>query len=314
MSAAFLYPGQGSQRSGMVKHLFEQFPSVTQPLLNEADEIVDYPLSSVCMDYPDDKLRSTDVAQPAIFLVSFLTDAVLADAGARPDVVAGHSLGEYTALVAAGVLAWQDALALVQRRGELMAQVSQKTAGGMAAVLNVGEATVSAWCQQAAEETSQVVELANDNGEWQQVIAGQDGALARFGEIFADAALEDSSLVPLKVSAPFHCSLMSPVEEELGRAMDAVTFSDPVRPVVANVTAAPVATGEEAKQALRRQVAGTVRWRETLALLGREGHDPLVEVGPGKVLAGLTRRALPEATALSTQDTRFLRRTLSTLV
>ncbi|MEU3465589.1 ACP S-malonyltransferase [Streptomyces sp. NPDC006733] len=305
----FLFPGQGSQRVGMGLHLLQERPDLHELYYHPADEILGIPLSRMCWEGPEEALRDTAVTQPAVFLTSLATLEVLRGHGIRPDTVAGHSLGEYTAMVAAGVLEWEDALCLVRRRGELMAGVNREVPGSMAAVLGLDLPTVEEICAEVAAATGQVVEVANDNEPGQAVVSGQVDAVAlvrkeaeRRG---ATKALE------LAVGAPFHCSLMAGIEEEFAADLARVSFHDPRVPFVSGVTAQYVTSAREAVECLRRQLAGRVRWTGTVRRLAADGGARFVEVGPGKALGGLSRRIVPEVPVHATNDERRLARTLA---
>ncbi|MER5541050.1 ACP S-malonyltransferase [Streptomyces sp. NPDC002589] len=305
---AFLFPGQGSQQVGMGLALLERRPQLVDTYYREADQILGFPLSTLCWEGPDEALRDTSVTQPAVFLTSLATLDVLTAHGIEPDVVAGHSLGEYTALVCAGVLDWRDALRLVRRRGELMAAVNEQVPGGMAAVLGLDLAAVEEICAKVRSELGRVVEVANDNEPGQVVVSGTTVAVA---EVMRESERCGArKAVSLKVGAPFHCSLMRGIEEEFATELADVEFRDPLVPVVSSVTAAPVTTAEEAVAALRRQLTGRVRWTGTVRRMERAGADTFVEVGPGRVLGGLCRRIAPDSTVYATDGASRLARTL----
>ncbi|GGO79901.1 ACP S-malonyltransferase [Wenjunlia tyrosinilytica] len=305
---AFLFPGQGSQRVGMGLHLLQERPDLLDLYYRPADEILSLPLSTLCWEGPVEALRDTAVTQPAVFLTSLATLEVLRGRGAAPDVVAGHSLGEYTALVAADVLDWTDALRLVRRRGELMSAVNESVPGSMAAVIGLDLATVEEICAEVTRECGQVVEVANDNEPAQAVVSGQAGAVARVRE---EAERRGATkAVALDVGAPFHCSLMAGIEKEFAEELSRVTFRDPRVPFVSGVTADRVTTAGEAVDCLRRQLAGRVRWTGTVRRVAAEGVGRFVEVGPGRVLGGLCRRITPEVPVRATNDERRLAQVL----
>lgn len=284
---AFLFPGQGSQSVGMGQDLAEHF-SVARATFEEANDVLGFDLAGVCFRGPEEKLNLTEFTQPAIFAVSVAAFRVLHERGWQPDFAAGHSLGEYSANAAAGVISFADALRSVHRRGQLMQEAVAAGEGAMAAVLGLAFEQVAAICADAARKTGLVVAPANLNTPVQTVISGAAAAV----DAAASAAREQGArkVVMLRVSAPFHCALMQPAQEGLRPVLDAVVFADAAFPIVVNVDARPLSEGSQLREALVRQVTGAVRWTESIQRLVDSGVDQFIEVGPGKVLSGLLRQ------------------------
>ena len=287
---AFIFPGQGSQTVGMGKALAEAFP-ICRDTFAEADAALDEPLSRICFEGPGEQLALTENTQPAILAVSIAACRLLVSRGLTPAFVAGHSLGEYSANVAAGTFAFGDALRLVRRRGRYMQEAVPVGAGAMAAILGLDAEKVAAACEEAAQ--GDVVSPANLNGAGQVVIAGTREAVARAGE--RARALGARRVVPLPVSAPFHCALMKPAQERLAPELRAVAVFDPRVPIVANVNAELTRTARGAIEALVAQVSSPVLWEAVVRRLASEGVTTYVEVGPGTVLSGLVRKIHREA-------------------
>jgi [acyl-carrier-protein] S-malonyltransferase len=294
---AFIFPGQGSQAVGMGKALADAF-DVCRETFAEADAALGEPLSRLCFEGPEDQLRLTQNTQPAILTVSVAAYRLLASKGFQPAFVAGHSLGEYSAHVAAGTLSFADAVRTVRTRGRLMQEAVPVGEGAMAAIMGLDAATIAKVCEEAAE--GQVVSPANMNMPGQVVIAGARDAVARAGERAKAAGAK--RVVPLAVSAPFHCALMKPAEERLEPILRALPVSDPRVPVDANVDAEPKRQGTAAIDALVRQVSCPVRWEDVMRRLASEGVRSYVEVGPGTVLTGLGRKIQRDATFASVED------------
>ena len=291
---AFIFPGQGSQKVGMGKALADAFP-ICRETFEEADAALGEPLSRLCFEGPEDQLTLTENQQPAILAVSVAALRFVESLGLQPSFVAGHSLGEYSANVAAGTMTFADALRTVRRRGRYMQEAVPVGAGAMAAVLGLDPALVAQACEEAAQ--GEVVSPANLNGAGQVVIAGARDAVARAGE--RAKALGARRVVPLAVSAPFHCALMKPAEERLAPELRALRTSQPRVPVVANVDGEPKRSAADAIEALIRQVSSPVRWEDVVLRLASEGVTTYVEVGPGTALSGMVRRIQREATIVN---------------
>lgn len=284
MRLAFLFPGQGSQYAGMGKSLADAFPAAARTF-EEADEALGFAISRLCFEGPEEELRRTENTQPALLAVSTAAFRVLAESGLRPEFVAGHSLGEYSALVAAGSLEFGDALRLVRERGRYMQEAVPASVGAMAALLKLPEGKLDGVLAEAAE--GEIVSAANFNSPDQVVIAGHAGAVRRAMELAKAAGARRA--VELPVSAPFHCAMMKPAQEKLKAALDATAFADPLCPLVNNWEARMVETGDEARRGLFEQIPNPVRWTESVRLLAALGADRFVEVGAGGVLTGLMR-------------------------
>ena len=281
---AFIFPGQGSQHVGMGRALAEAFTEA-RDAFEEADAAFGGALSGLCFEGPEDRLTLTEHTQPAILTVSTAAARVLAARGIQPDIVAGHSLGEYSAHVAAGTFAFADAVGVVRRRGRYMQEAVPVGQGAMAAILGLDAATVRRACEEAAD--GEVVSPANINSADQVVIAGATSAVRRAGE--RARALGAKRVVPLPVSAPFHCAMMKPAEERLAPELRALKVQRPRVPIVANVDAEAKRDAGPAIDALVRQVSSPVLWEAVMRRLASEGVTTYVEVGPGRVLSGLAR-------------------------
>jgi [acyl-carrier-protein] S-malonyltransferase len=307
-SIAFLFPGQGSQAVGMGKELADHHP-VARQTFEEADEALGYKLSQLCFEGPEEKLRLTEVTQPAILTASVAAWRVLDDKGLKPAFVAGHSLGEYSAHVAAGTLCFADAVRTVRNRGKYMQDAVPVGVGAMAAILGMDPDKVSAVCAEASN--GEVCEPANINSSEQIVISGNTGAVERAAKLATDRGAKRAVMLP--VSAPFHCSLMKPAQDLLAKDLQAVTFRRPVVPVACNVDAALLQDADRSRDALVRQVTGSVKWSQSIHLLIAQGVERFVEVGPGKVLSSLMRQIDRSKSASNVGDEASLQKTLGAL-
>jgi [acyl-carrier-protein] S-malonyltransferase len=297
---AFVFPGQGAQKVGMGKALAEVFP-VCRDTFDEADAALGESLSTLCFEGPEDRLQLTENTQPAILAVSVAACRLAESTGVRAAFAAGHSLGEYSAHVAAGTLSFADALRTVRRRGQYMQQAVPVGEGAMSAILGLDAEAVGAACREAAAATGgRVVSPANINAPGQVVIAGHHDAVARAGILAKEKGAK--RVIPLAVSAPFHCALMKPAEERLAPELRALATTDPAIPVVANVDAEPKRNAGAAIEALVQQVSSPVRWDDVVRRLIAEGVTRFVELGPGTVLAGLIRKIDRSVTVVSVED------------
>jgi [acyl-carrier-protein] S-malonyltransferase len=282
---AFVFPGQGSQKVGMGRALAESFPEC-RAVFDEADAALGESLSGLCFNGPEDRLVLTENTQPAILTVSIAAARLLESRGIRPSITAGHSLGEYSAHVAAGTMSFADAVRIVRRRGRYMQEAVPVGRGAMAAILGLDGDKVAQACDEAAE--GDVVAPANLNAPGQVVIAGSTEAVTRAGE--RAKALGARRVIMLPVSAPFHCALMKPAEDRLAPELRALPSSTPRVPVIANVDAEPKTDAPSSIEALVRQVSSPVRWEDVVRRLASSGIRAYVEVGPGTVLSGLVRK------------------------
>ena len=303
---AFLFPGQGSQSVGMGKELFHNH-AVARRTFEEADDALGYKLSHLCFEGPEEKLKLTEITQPAILTASVAALRVLRAKGLQPDFVAGHSLGEYSAHVAAGTMKFADALRTVRNRGRYMQEAVPVGVGAMAAILGMPLDEVNEVSSDAAQ--GEVCQAANINSPEQIVISGHAGAVGRAIHLADERGAKKA--VSLPVSAPFHCALMQPAQDRLAADLSALRLQEPHCPVVCNADAAPVSEPEAARSALVRQVTGAVKWEPSVRLLIEKGVSLFVEVGPGKVLWGLMRQIDRSKTCLTVGDETTLQKTLA---
>ena len=300
---AFIFPGQGSQTVGMAKALADAFPAAREAM-GEADEALHFRLSRLCFEGPTNELSDTSNAQPAILAASVAAlrsiRAAFPQMG-EPAAVAGHSLGEYTALVTAGTLSYADALCLVRERGRLMKEAGEMRPGGMAAVMTLTEEQVATICQQASHESGGVVQVANINSPGQIVISGDQSALERAMSLAAQVA-GARRVVRLAVSIAAHSPLMSPAAEALRYVVHIIEMRPAVPDLIANVSAAPISAVEAVRDELVRQLTGPVRWTTSVQSMIRQGVDTFIEIGPGTVLSGLVRRIDQNVRTLNVSD------------
>ncbi len=305
---AFLFPGQGSQAVGMGKDLADKYP-VARQTFEEADAALGYSLSQLCFEGPEDKLRLTEITQPAILTASIAAWRVLSEKGIKPQFVAGHSLGEYSAHVAAGTLAFADAVRTVRNRGKYMQEAVPVGVGAMAAILGMELEKVTQICTDAA--SGEVCQAANINSPEQVVISGHKGAVEGAVQLAGERGAKKAVLLP--VSAPFHCSLMKPAQDRLTGDLNALTFNKPSVPVVCNVDAALLNDGDHGRDALVRQVTGSVKWDQSMRVLIAQGIETFLEVGPGKVLFGLMRQIDRSRKCIPVGDDASLQKALESL-
>jgi len=304
-----MFPGQGSQNPGMGKDLAENFPAAKQ-VFEEADEALGFALSELCFNGPADQLQLTENTQPAILTTSIATlRAMQSDNFPQPAFVAGHSLGEYSALVGADALSLLDAVRTVRARGRYMQEAVPVGTGAMAAILGADLQTVEEGCAAAAQ--GDICSPANINSPGQIVIAGDAAAIDRAIPILKERGAKRA--VKLNVSAPFHCALMKPAQDRLAADLEKISFSDLTVPVVTNGDAKPVIRGEDARESLVRQVSQTVRWLESVEFLINQGVQTFVEIGPGKVLSGLVRQINRDVRCVNVEDAASLRSAQETL-
>lgn len=303
---AFVFPGQGSQAVGMGKDLYENF-DIAKEIFQLADEALGFSITNMCFDGPEDELKKTYNTQPAILTVSIACYEILKQKGICPDIVAGHSLGEYSALVAAGSLSFADAVRLVRKRGQYMQEAVPLGEGSMAAILGLDRNTIIDICRKIESEHG-AVQAVNFNCPGQVVIAGTATAVEKAAEHLKNAGAKRAVMLP--VSAPFHSTLMKPAAAKLATELDKVVVHDANIPVVANLTGKIITNGTEIKPSLVEQAANPVRWEDCTAEIVSYGADIFVEVGPGKVLTGFTKKIAKEVLTLNVEGIDSLQKTL----
>jgi len=302
---AFVFPGQASQYPGMGKELAERY-AAARGVFDDADKALGFSISELCFEGNEEDLKLTANTQPAILTCSVAVSRVLAEKGLEPDFVAGHSLGEYSALVCVGSLKFADAVRLVHKRGAYMQDAVPQGVGAMAAIMGLSHAVVADVCKRAAN--GEICAPANLNSPDQTVISGHAGAVKRAVELASQAGAKRAVILP--VSAPFHSALMAPMQEKFEQDLRGAEFSDLRVPLVSNVDADTITTGGEAREALIRQISMPVRWEESVRLLIEEGVNTFVEVGPGRVLTGLLRQIERSVAALNVEDEKSLAATV----
>lgn len=302
---AFVFPGQGAQKVGMGKDFYDNY-DVAKKMFKEADEALGYSIMKMCFEGPEEDLKLTANTQPAILTISCIANEILKENGIQPEITGGHSLGEYSALVAAGVLNFQDAVALVHKRGSYMQEAVPVGEGGMAAIIGVDRDKIVEVCQQVSAGSP--VQAVNFNCPGQIVIAGATKGVELAVEELKAAGAKKAVILP--VSAPFHSTLMKPAAEKLAVELDKVTISDAKIPVVANVSAEILTKAEDIKASLVAQAASPVLWEDCVARMKEFGADVLLEAGPGKTLCGFNRRIDKTITSLNVEDVASLEKSL----
>ena len=302
---AFVFPGQGAQKVGMGKDFYDNY-DVAKKMFKEADEALGYSIMKMCFEGPEEDLKLTANTQPAILTISCIANEILKENGIQPEITGGHSLGEYSALVAAGVLNFQDAVALVHKRGSYMQEAVPVGEGGMAAIIGVDRDKIVEVCQQVSAESP--VQAVNFNCPGQIVIAGATKGVELAVEELKAAGAKKAVILP--VSAPFHSTLMKPAAEKLAVELDKVTISDAKIPVVANVSAEILTKAEDIKASLVAQAASPVLWEDCVARMKEFGADLLLEAGPGKTLCGFNRRIDKTIKSLNVEDVASLEKSL----
>ena len=305
---AFVFPGQGSQKVGMCKDFYDNY-ACAKKVFAEADDALGFSITKMCFEGPEEELRLTKYTQPAILTCSVAALAVMREHGLECEAVGGHSLGEYSALVAADVMRLQDAVVAVHKRGEFMQEAVPVGEGAMAAVIGLTPDEIVAVCQNVEAECGEAVQAVNFNCPGQVVIAGATKAVDKAAEALKTAGAKRA--IPLPVSAPFHSTLMKPAAERLKEVLDKIEFRDAKFPVFANVTAEPVVKAEEIRALLVKQAASPVKWEMSMHRMIKDGFDTFVEVGPGKVLTGFTRKIDRTMNAFNVEDMASSEKTLA---
>lgn len=303
---AFVFPGQGSQAVGMGKEFYEKY-DVAKKLFKAADEALGFSIMDMCFNGPEESLRLTANTQPAILTMSVICHEILKENGLQPDIVGGHSLGEYSALVAAGVLRFEDAVQLVHKRGAFMQEAVPVGEGGMAAVIGLDRNVIIEICEKVSAEAA-LVQAVNFNCPGQVVIAGTTAGVETATVALKEAGAKKCVILP--VSAPFHSALMKPAADKLAVELDKVTIADAIIPVVANVTGTILMKASEIKASLIAQAASPVKWEDCVAAMKEFGADTYVEVGPGKVLNGFNKRIDKSLQNLNVENLESLQKTL----
>ncbi len=306
---AFIFPGQGSQKVGMGKDLYEKYP-LAQKMFQEADERLGYSISEMCFNGPSDQLQLTANTQPAILTVSLIIAKILEESGVKPVITAGHSLGEYCALVTAGVMDFADAVYLVHKRGQYMQEAVPVGVGAMAAIIALDRQIIVDTCS-SLNEAGYTVQAVNFNCPGQVVVAGTVEGVEKAMEELKAAGAKKCVLLP--VSAPFHSTLMQPAAEKLALELDKITLHDAQIPIVTNVTGGIVKTEAEIRASLIKQAAQPVKWEDCIATMQEFAVDAFVEVGPGKVLSGFNKRINRSLTTLNVEDIDSLQKMLDYL-